>query len=96
MKTTIINILFFLLLMGGWVVVHETTHKVVFEMFGCENVHFVVGMRGFETIASCPDNRSDTAQAMVEAVGYQNGFLLLIIIIIMFMKDDTQYVVIEK
>lgn len=79
----------FLLCMAVVVMIHEGTHGVIMEYYGCENVTYGVSQVAFYT--NCTDDGagwtdSETlAHSVNEVVGYNIApWLALIVVLVMF------------
>lgn len=59
---------------GGMMVIHELTHKQIFQEYGCQNITIGINLAGMYTDAECTKTTDITvtlAQANVESLGYQ-------------------------
>ena len=79
-----------ILMIGAHTYIHEITHGVVFEGYGCRNIHY--GFEGWNAItyANC-SHLSETmyasmkiAQSNVESFQYQMPLFLILLILLIF------------
>ena len=94
LRIAVIFILFFLVVEGSAIFIHESVHKVINTGFGCRNSVFGANWQGFYTL--CVDKNfvcndyCRLAQSINEVVGYSITQFLVIIIILLLMSVSTK------
>ena len=78
------DIIAVLLIICGFIYIHELTHAEIYRIYDCESIE--IRLFPPHTQAICPDNDSNLAQSVNEVVGY-NVMPLLILILFMHMAN---------
>jgi len=76
------GILFVIIVMMCFVLVHESTHAIIFDYYGCKNIetHYIPKGNAFAyTTAECLNNDNVLAQSIVDAIGYQLGVVVVLL-----------------
>lgn len=75
-----------------FVVFHETTHKAIFEMVGCEVTEVHYGINNYVR-ANCPagnaEHKADILNGINEIVGYNIVPFLILIVAILLIKEKN-------
>jgi len=84
MKTWIPKTAFTVMLLISYLLLHETTHEAIDQMYGCDNI-----TQGINYVTStCYDENVKLPNAINEIVGYNIMPMLLLIITIMIWRTE--------
>lgn len=84
MNPKLATFLFFMFILGIYVIMHEYTHGVIYENYGCENITYGIRWPGvaYSTADCTYEERQNSllAHNINEIVGYNIGLMLIVII----------------